>query len=308
MPGASGALASSSAQIIDRIIANVNGEIILMSELRREQAQIKQLQQQKTINIPLEEMKAENILQRIINEKVVLHYARESNLTVSEKEVDKEVESFKSSNRLTDETLLAGLKEQKVSLEKFRANLRSQILLKRITGMEVGQVNVTDDDIRRYYESRRSEYMKPGRVKASHIILLVPDRSDRVKLAVTKARIESLLTQIRNGTDFAKLATAYSQDGAAQNGGELGWFGKGDMLPIFENAAFALEPGEVGGPILSQYGYHLIKVTGKEKPSLVPFEKVEEQIRRIVTDKAYMKKRTTWIERLRDQAYIEVLY
>jgi len=305
VPGLSPAAAS---EIVDRIVANVNGEIILLSDLRQQLALLKNLQSRAGAGGPDGGPSERLLLQSIIDEKIMAHYAKELNVSVKESEVDKAVEDVKSRNNLTDKTLEAGLREQGATFEQFRERLRNQILIQRISSMEITGVSVSMDEAREYYEGHKSEFMKPGQVRASHIILLATENSDPERFKQARQRIDDIFRQIRDGADFAEMARRYSEDGSAPNGGDLGWFSRGKMLPVFEEMAFSLGVGQVGGPVSTQFGFHLIKVTDRKEPVATPFEQVAGAISRRLENDAYQKKQMAWIQRLRDQAYIEILY
>ena len=133
---------------------------------------------------------------------------------------------------------------------------------------------LTDDEVRQYYDANLSQYQTPGQVRASHILLRIEGDDEAVA-----ARAADLATEARGGADFAALAREHSQDeGNADNGGDLGLFGRGRMVPEFENAAFALAEGEISDPVRSPFGYHVIKVTEKQEEVTQPFAEVRGAI------------------------------
>ena len=135
-------------------------------------------------------------------------------------------------------------------------------------------LTLTDDEVRQYYDANLSQYQTPGQVRASHILLRVEDDDEAVA-----ARAADLAAEARGGTDFAALAREHSQDEAnADNGGDLGLFGRGRMVPEFENAAFALAEGEISDPVRSPFGYHVIQVTEKQEEVTQPFAEVRGAI------------------------------
>ncbi len=136
-------------------------------------------------------------------------------------------------------------------------------------------IQITDAQLQKAYRDQQSDFQTPERVQARHILL----KSDATNDAVVKAKAEDLLKQIKAGGDFAKLATANSQDpGSAAKGGELGWIVRGQTVPEFEKAAFSLKPGETSGLVKTEYGYHIIQVEAHEQAHLQPFEEVKAQL------------------------------
>ena len=141
---------------------------------------------------------------------------------------------------------------------------------------------LTDDEVRQYYDANLSQYQTPGQVRASHILLRVDDGDDGDDETVA-ARAAELAAEARAGADFAGLAREHSEDETnAANGGDLGSFGRGRMVPEFENAAFALAAGEISDPVRSPFGYHVIHVTEKQDEITQPFAEVRGAIENIL--------------------------
>lgn len=131
---------------------------------------------------------------------------------------------------------------------------------------------VTDKEVQDYYDAHKKDFAANNQVRASHI------------LVKTEEDAKKLLDQIKKGADFAKLAKANSIDtGSAKNGGDLGFFSRGQMVPEFERAAFGLKKGEVSNPLKTQYGYHIIKVTGVKEGNIVEFDKIKQLLTQRLT-------------------------
>ena len=142
-------------------------------------------------------------------------------------------------------------------------------------------LTATDDEIRQYYDANLSQYQTPGQVRASHILLRVSDDDDDDEEIATRAA--ELATQARGGADFADLVRRYSDDETTvENGGDLGLFGRGRMVPEFETAAFNLAVGEISDPVKSAFGYHVINVTEKQEEVTQPFETVRPTIENLI--------------------------
>ncbi len=139
---------------------------------------------------------------------------------------------------------------------------------------------LTDDEVRQYYDANLSQYQTPGQVRASHVLLRVDGDDGEEAVA---ARAAQLAAEARAGADFAALAREHSQDESnAGNGGDLGLFGRGRMVPEFENAAFALAAGEISDPVRSPFGYHVIHVTEKQEEVTQPFAEVRGAIENVL--------------------------
>ena len=139
---------------------------------------------------------------------------------------------------------------------------------------------VSDEDLQTYYDEHRDEFTVGEQAHARHILFRVPPSVTAEQVAEIRATADGVLQIARSGGDFAELATKYSEDpGSKDNGGDLGWFGRGEMVPEFENAVFGAKPGDIIGPVQSQFGLHVIKVEGFTPERQQPFEEVEEQVR-----------------------------
>src|SRR6058998_2070933 len=151
------------------------------------------------------------------------------------------------------------------------------------------QVTVSDDELRQYYEQHRSEYTVPERVKAQHILFKTQEKTaEEIEKIKDKAR--QVLERAKKGEDFGGLAKQFSEDSTAEAGGDLGDFGRGQMVPEFERVAFSLGVGAISDLVQTQFGIHIIKVTGKQEARERPFEELKEAIRPIVeTRKAEQK-------------------
>src|SRR2546426_5666161 len=151
------------------------------------------------------------------------------------------------------------------------------------------QITVSDDELRQYYEQHRSEYTLPERVKAQHILFKTQGKTPD-EIAKIKEKAQQVLERAKKGEDFSNLAKQFSEDTTASNGGDLGSFGRGQMVPEFEQVAFSLSPGAISDLVQTQFGIHIIKVNEKQEGRSRPFEEMKEAVRPIVsTRKAEQK-------------------
>jgi peptidyl-prolyl cis-trans isomerase C len=194
--------------------------------------------------------------------------------------------------------------ELKEQLEMVKDNyIAIEYLKKEVTN----KVEVSEEDIKAYYESHKDEFKTPEMVKSRHILIKTdPSASDNDKKKA-KEKAEEILKKIKAGEDFAKLASDVSDDaGSKPKGGELGFFPKGRMVKSFEDAAFSLKPGEVSGIVETQFGYHIIKVDEKKEPGTEPFDTAKEKIKQKLLQERTKTKVTEFIEKAMKEANIEV--
>ena len=169
----------------------------------------------------------------------------------------------------------------------------------------VQKITVTDKEIRTYYDSNLDRFKQSEQVKASHILIPVDPKADDAEKAKARKQIETIQKKVKKGEDFEALAKEHSGCPSNTKGGDLGYFGQGQMVKPFEEAAFALEPGQVSDIVETRFGYHLIKVTDKKPAMTVPFEEVKEGISGHLKQQQVRAKVLAYVEDLRGKAKVE---
>ena len=192
-------------------------------------------------------------------------------------------------------------------MEKFKKEFREQLKAKKFLDQIVKDIpEATEAEAKAFYDQNGDKFTKPEMVTASHILITVdPSDSDEVK-AEKKAKLEALRKDILSGKiSFEDAAKANSDCPSKEQGGNLGEFAKGQMVPEFEMAAFTQEKGEIGEVIETQYGYHIIKVTDHKPAKKVSFEEAKKQIIDYLTGKKKHEKVTAYLKNLHDSATIK---
>jgi len=159
-----------------------------------------------------------------------------------------------------------------------------------------------------FYQKNQDKFQQGPRVRASHILIGIPQNADAATKQQAKAKADALLKDLKSGKDFAATAKANSQDpGSAPNGGDLGYFEQGQMVPPFEQAAFALKPGEMSEIVESQFGYHIIKVADRQDSRVVPLDEAKGQIEEFLSQQNRHAQTELFVNALRAKAKIEIL-
>ncbi|MEN8257882.1 MAG: peptidylprolyl isomerase [Thermodesulfobacteriota bacterium] len=168
----------------------------------------------------------------------------------------------------------------KESLVQAKINdLTSRVLVEELIVRSTGKSEVPDKALQAYYDSHKADYAHEAMVKAQHILIKVDDANNKEQVEAAKKTIMDIKSRLDKGQSFDTLAQKLSDDvGSKMNGGDLGFFGKGSMVPEFEAAAFNTKKGEVSAPIQTKFGWHLIKVTDTKKPGFTPMAEVKEDI------------------------------
>lgn len=290
--------------MVDRIVAEVNGEIILYSELRERVFQMRSLGALE--NLDLKESEA-LVLENIIDEKLIIQVGKEEELVVTERELDKTVDGFKKRSNLSDQEFEKALEREGLTMERYRKMLEEQLLARKVISREVrSQVQLTENDIIEYYEEHIDEFKTTPVIQVRHIILLVERTETGQYAANALEKIARIRKEILEGLDFAEAAKKYSEGPSAPDGGDLGEVMPGSMVKSFEEAAFALKPGEISNIVRTKFGFHLIKVETKKESRKLPLEEVKPEIEKKIYQKIVAEVREEWIKRIKSQAFIDI--
>jgi peptidyl-prolyl cis-trans isomerase C len=165
-------------------------------------------------------------------------------------------------------------------IKKKLFEAEKMILAEAYLQKSLPQIEVSEEEAKKYYESHKSEYKEPEKVKLRHILIYVPQNADNKTKEKALNRARQIRAQLIKGAKFEELAKIHSDDMASrEKGGDLGILRKGETLPEFEEKVFKLKPGEISQPILSPYGYHIVKVEKIIPEEILPFEKVKDQVK-----------------------------
>lgn len=262
---------ASAGSVLDRIAAIVGNQIILESELK---TQLALYAAQTGISLAdsarLASLRSD-LLEQMVDDRLVLQAAeKDTTLKVNPREIDaaldEHIQKLKSQYP-TEEAYQAQLAREGLSesdlRKRYRPEVRNQLLKQRLLQAKTAKIGISSEEIQKFFERYRDSLpAQPASVKLAHI-LFAAEPGQRT-IDSLRSRAESVLLQLKEGADFAQLAKKYSDDPSGQNGGELGTFGRGEMVPEFEKAAFALKSGELSGIVETQFGYHIIQSEGTD--------------------------------------------
>ncbi|MGG4264219.1 peptidylprolyl isomerase [Peribacillus simplex] len=259
-----GIMAFAMISSTDKTMASIDGEKISKDELYDE----------------LVKGYGADTLDLLITNKLVKMEAEKEGIKIKDEEIQKEIDIMAESYG-NEKALKEQLEASGSSMEALKNDIVVYLQTKK---MIEPRITVTDDEISTYFEDNKDTFAKPEQVEASHI--LVEDEKTAKKVA----------KEIAEGGDFAKLAAEYSTDTqTAKNGGSLGYFGKGDMVDEFEDVAFNLDIGKVSDPVKSDYGYHIIKVTGKKEAKKANLEDNKEVIKETLLSERLQEEYPAWL-------------
>ena len=260
-----GALAQTAASnrvaLVDRIVAVVNSEVITKAELaERVKTVTQQLRQQGTPLPPAEQLQRQ-VLERMIMDRLQLQLARETALRVDDLQLDRTVARVAERNKMSLTQFRQALERDGIQFDKFREEMRNEILLSRLREREVdNRIVVTDNEIDYFLSQQAQSPSAATEFNLSQIMLRLPEQASPEEVNRQHERAEQVLAQLRQGADFAKLAVGYSDAPDALQGGAMGWRARDRLPDLYTQALDRMKPGEVSGIIRSPAGFHLLKL------------------------------------------------
>jgi peptidyl-prolyl cis-trans isomerase C len=293
------------AQLPD-VLARVNGETITRTEFERAVANVERNAGQP---VPPEHRDRvyRGVLDQMISMRVLLQEAKARKVSVSEAELDEHIGKLRQQFPSEDEFKKA-MAERNMTLSELREDARRDLTLARMVETEVKpRVKVEEREVKAFYDENPAQFQQPETFRASHILVPVPPGAPEEQKKAARAEVEGVLKEVRGGADFGEMARKHSKDGSAANGGDLGVFPRGQMVPPFEEALAKLSPGEVSDVVETQFGYHIIKLVEKNPSRTVPLAEVSTRIGQFLTMRAQQEQAGEFIKTLRAKSKIEVL-
>jgi peptidyl-prolyl cis-trans isomerase C len=289
------------------VAAKVNGTPITTVELNRTFLAHVQVPYSMVQDDPRAKQLLHQILDNLIDRELLLQEAKSSKATVAPQEIDAElqkvIERFPSK-----EAFEQAVSSQNFTLEAVKRDIQDQILRQQVVKKEIlDKVNVNPDQFQPFYETNKNKYVEEEQVHARHILMKVPQDTSAADEEKLKKKANDVLKRVKKGEDFAALAKQFSEDGSRESGGDLGFFARGRMVGPFEEAAFALKPGQISDLVRTQFGYHIIKVEERKPGRSLSYEEAKEQVKEDVTREKTFSRYQEYMASLRNKASIEIL-
>lgn len=296
----------AAAEMIDGIAAVVNGELITTYELDKEAASIvKNAEKRPGPTLEKTEIRAA-ALNQLIDKKLVAQKIKELDIKVSDEEVRQAIDDVKKQNNLSPEALVAALNAQGLSFDQYKTQIREQMEHLRLMSQEVrSKIQVGEKEMQEYYEANYKRYSEVM-FQARHIFFSIGQKAPESDVKRITATAASVLQEIRNGKDFAELAKKYSDDSStAKDGGDLGTFRKGEMLPDIEQVLERMKPGEVSDLVKTSAGLHIIKLEKRFVKSTKTFDEAKGEIEETLYKKKSEERFKQWSADLKKNAVID---
>jgi len=300
---------TAGAEVVNGIAAIVNDDIITIHELNNEYAKaLGQAEKKGAVPEDAAKKLRSDVLNAMIDRKLIAMKIKELNIVVSEEEVRQSIEEVKKQNSISQEALVTALLAQGLTFDQYKAQMKEQLERLRLMSQEVkSKIQVTEREVKEYYDANQAQFREENSYRARHIFLKVDKNASNEQIKKVMEKAANVIAEARTNPDFAELARKYSDDpNAAKDGGDLGTFKKGDMLPEIESAVITMNPGEVSDLVTTPAGFHIIKLEEKSLDRVKPFESVKGAIEELLYRKKSEERFTQWVEELRKSVAVEI--
>jgi len=300
---------SAYAEIMDRIVATVNGEVITLSELKSAfEPYLKRIEESYKAD-DKQKVIAENrmtMLNKLIDNILIDQQAKISGMVIQDTEVMESINDMLSRRKMKMDGLISELARENTTLEAYKKEVQGHLLRMRLLRRELkSKITISEEEIGDYYLKHREIYEGKEAVRIKQILILFPKNLDAQIKAKLKAEMDTIHKRLQNGESFDLLAAQYSQ-GPAATGGDIGFIERGLMLPAVESVAFILKKDEISRVVESPLGFHIIKAIDKRGAGIKPIESVREEIKAKIEEDKMDKKYDEWIKELRSKSLIEI--
>jgi peptidyl-prolyl cis-trans isomerase SurA len=304
-------LQPARGETLNRVVAIVNDDIITLHELNRK---IKELTGMAAVDLKgrNEERYYETrrqVLELLIDDKITQSKIQEMGIKVDEKEIDEAIEKMKRDNKWTQEDLLSRLKEEGISFEKYKANMKTELERIQLINYEVrSRIIIREEMMKQYYDENKKKFNAELKVHLASIFLVRQDPDDETELLETKKRGEDILERLKAGENFQALARQYSQGPGAEDGGYLGAFKIDDLDPGLKKILEVIPEGGFSDLIIRPNGIQIIMVVRKEGGKVKSYEDVKEAIYGFLYQEEINKRYMAWIKELREHSYTKIIF
>lgn len=303
---------AASGEIIDRIVARVNNDIVTLHDI--EQAAIPFLLQSgrnpAVLKNPAQRDRVlQETLEELVDRKLIVQEAKKIDYTIGDDELEQWLSYTRQQQQLSEEQFAKVIEQYGMKYADYKEMVRQNLLKVRMIKIKVGsQVTITEADVNaRYQEKYGDGPLKTRFITVRHILARPADESET---AGENARVmlQNVRSKIEAGADFAEMAKEHSEGPSAEKGGMIGTFKRGDLDPSFESAAFALEVGQVSKVVKTKFGYHLIKVEDQSLKDDPGTDDRREAIRNEIQQEEMNRLMKQYISELRSKAFVEINY
>ncbi len=299
------------AELVDRVAAVVNNDVITLSEVETRIAPDLQRLRSESDLAKRGEQRAQMVkrgIEMLIGEKLMEAQVRELNIEVADSEIDLGMEDVKKQNNISSEQFEQLLGQEGYTLTSYKAFMRKHLARLKLVNLKVrSKVKISDEDMKAEYARWSHDEAAEFEVHARHILVQLQPKATTEQVELARLKAVLLMEEAKKpGTNFAELAKQKSEGPSKADGGDLGFFRRGVMVAEFEKAAFTLPVGGISDPIRTKFGWHVLKVEEHKVLAAPPLEEVKDQLREKMLRGQLEKYTDQYVQELRAAAVVEV--
>lgn len=293
--------------VVEDVVVRVNDQIISRSDIERAEEQFQQEAAQNHASPEDMDRAQKNLLRDMIDKQLLISRAKELGLN-ADADVIRQLDDIRKQNHMDSlDDLERAAKQQGISFEDFKAQIRNQILTQQVVREEVGRrLQMSQADETNYYNAHKAEFDQPEQVHLSEILVPLSETATPAEIATAEAKAAGLKARVAAGETFADVARKYSGGPSAAQGGDLGAFKRGALAKVLEDATFSLPVGSATAPIRTRQGFVVLKVSAHDQPGPAPMEQVEQQIQEQLYTQAMQPALRAYLTKLRNESYVDV--
>jgi peptidyl-prolyl cis-trans isomerase C len=288
------------------VLARIGAETISKTDF---ETAVRKIEQRAGQPVPVQQRDQiyRRILDQMIDVRLLEAEAKARAITVADTDVDQRIGQIKQQFK-TEEEFTKELAGRKLTLDELKTDLKKELTVQKTLEAEIlPKVQVSQTDLETFYKENPDQFKQQEQIRASHILISVDAKATDLQKKEARALADGIQKRAKGGEDFAALAKQYSKDSSAQAGGDLNFFPKGQMVPAFEAAAFALQPNQISEVVETPFGFHIIKLTDRKPESTVPLEQVSEKLSAFLKQRKQQEMATQFVSSLRSKYKVEVL-
>ena len=294
--------------VVEDVVARVNDQIINRSDVQRSEQQLQQeMQQQPNLPAAEREQREKDMLRDMIDQQLLISKGKELGIN-ADAEVIRRLDEIRKQYHLDSmEDLEKAARQQGISFEDFKANIRNNVITQQVVRDEVGRrLQVTQGQEQAFYDAHKQEFAVPEQIRLSEILVPVAAEADAAAVAQAQRKADDIAVRVKAGDRFDDLAKQSSGGPTASQGGDLGNFKRGALAKVLEDQTFGLKAGEATAPIRTRQGFVILKVTEHQAEGVPALKEVEPQVQEAMYMQQMQPALRAYLTRLREEAYVDI--
>jgi len=300
--------AQAAPRTVDRVAAVVNDDMVALSEVYgRAAPEISLLERDGKATPERRQAALKRALDDLIADRLLAAEQKVHGIEITDQEIDYAIEDVRRQNRMDPETFARALAAQGQSLAEYRERMRKDLASMKLIGMKVrSKIKVSDEDIKAEYQRQIKVREAAFEVHARHIVIQVAKDASPGAVEEARKRAAALAERARAGEDFVELAKKHSEGPSRDDGGDIGFFKRGEMVGAFDKTAFTLEPGQISDPVRTPFGWHVIQVVERRAGKVPTLEEMRDEVRERLMREQMQRQTEQYVGDLRRQAVVEI--